>query len=239
MLILLIDDDQDTLDLISLNLSAAGHEVSAVSAGEEGLQLLRRREPDLIILDVFLPLLNGWELCQRIRTFSSVPILMISAFARTVDDMVRAVDSGADDYLAKPLDFVLLKARVRALTRRGSQGDWHSSRPAYIDARLRLDLHRQQVYVQGNFVTLSPLEWQLLELLVRNIDQTVPAIEIVEALWPGQRHEETTSLRTYIKRLRQIIESDPRHPHYILSEHGLGYRFATQTDVHNSFTIED
>ncbi len=117
--------------------------------------------------------------------------------------------------------------------------EWRGEHPAYVDSHLTIDLHHQQVHVGGNPVHLSPLEYQLLELLVRSANQTVPALEIVEQLWPGQMHEATTGLRSCIKRLRQTIEPQPRHPRYILSEHGLGYRFVTQTDVHNSVTIED
>ncbi len=228
MHILVIDDDEDTCHLLDTVLGAGGYEVRAANTGEEGLHMLQRCDPDLVMLDVMLPDTDGWRLCRLIRTFSSVPIFMISAFARTVDDMARGLDSGADDYLAKPLDFDLLKAHVRALLRRSAQVGWRSEHLAYLDSHLTVDLRHQQVYVRGNLVILSLLEWQLLELLVCNINQTVPTLEIAEELWPGMADESSMGyVRTYIKRLRQAIEPDSRRPQYLLTERGLGYRFAS------------
>ncbi len=226
MRILVIDDDPDTCHLVDVVLGAEGHEVRSATSGEEGLQFLGRAHPDLVILDVMLPHLYGWEVCRHIRTFSDIPVVMISAFARTADDMVHGLECGADDYLPKPLDFNLLRAKVRVLLRRNAQGERRGEHPAYVDAHLTVDLQHQQVYVQGNPVHLSPLEWQLLEILVRNINQAVPAIEIVEELWPGADVDARVShVYVYVERLRRVIEPDPQNPRYVVTEHGLGYRF--------------
>ncbi len=229
MRILIIDDDPDTCHLLDTVLGADGYEVRATHTSEEGVQLLHRVPPDLVFLDIMLPDIDGWESCRLIRTFSDVPILMISAFARTADDMVRGLECGADDYLPKPLDFNLLRAKVRALLRRSTQTEWRGEHPAYVDPHLTVDLHRQQLYVQGNPVHLSPLEWQLLELLVLNINQTVPTLELAQELWPGLADESAMGyVRTYVKRLRSVIEPNPQDPSYIQCDYGLGYYFESQ-----------
>lgn len=226
MRILVVDDDLDSCDILSLTLGKESYEVTCARTYEEGLRTLNRIKPDLIILDVMLPRMNGWDLCQQIRTFSDVPILLISAFARTADDMAHGMDCGADGYLAKPINSNLLKATIRALLRRNVQADGYLEHVAYVDAHLTVDLHNRHVYVQGNLVRLSLLEYQLLELLVRNINQTVPTLEIVEELWPTLDIEKAIGyVRTYVKRLREAIEPDPSHPQYLITERGFGYSF--------------
>lgn len=222
MHVLIIDDDAECCDLLKTFLESEGFSVCTTLTGIKGLQLVRQLHPALVILDVMIPGMGGREVCRHIRFFSDVPILMISSVARQVGDMVEGLNLGADDYLAKPLDFDLLAAKVTALLRRSGMVGWRQEHPIYVDSYLMIDLQHQRVCAQGGLVSLSPLEYQLLELLVCNVNQIVPSLEITERLWPGQAEESTDRLRTHIKRLREAIEPEPRNPQYVLNEQGLG-----------------
>lgn len=162
---------------------------------------------------------------------------MLTCYATETKDQIRGFSCGADDYILKPIEFDLLKARIEALLRRATASKGYVTPIGYSDDYLTVDVANRQVRVKGEHICLSYLEYLLLEMLVRNLDQTIPALEIIERLWPGQIYlNGQASLRTYIKRLRQLIEPDPKKPRYIVNEHGLGYRFVTQGTVHNSFT---
>lgn len=229
MRIILIDDDTDTHDFLVPYLEAEGFNVHSAYTGYTGLQLVKRNDPDLVILDVRLPQTDGWVICQRIRSFSSVPILMISAIAQRDEDIVYGLNIGADDYLTKPIRPRVLGARVSALLRRNSYVNRRNHRHAYIDYHLMIDLDRQQLRVQGERLSLSALEYRLLELLVRNADYPVPTLEIIEELWSETVGDDYARyVRIYIKRLREMIEPDPRNPRYIVTEHGFGYSFSPQ-----------
>ena len=230
MRVLIIDDEEDSQKLLTAFFQSEGFAVALARTSKEGLYNLKSFDPDLVVLDVRLPEMSGEEVCQRIRATSDVPIMMISAYARDNDDIIRGLNSGADDYLPKPLDYDLLKARVDALLRRSTKLEWRDDHPAYVDTHLVIDLNREQVRVGGQPTKLSPLEFRLLVLLVRNISQAVPSLEIVERLWPTAPPDEYIGyVHTYVKRLRDIIEPNPKKPVYIITEHGLGYRFVPQS----------
>ncbi len=230
MRIVLIDDDPDTHDVIITYLSSEGFDAQSAYSGAEGIELIQEANADLVILDVELPHVDGWDVCQQIRFFSDVPILMISAVARDDADIVRGLNLGADDYLLKPIRLEVLKARVQALLRRGLKSRNPGRCQGYIDSRLVIDLDRGQVYVEGKRVPLSFLEFRLLEILVTNIGIAVPTAEIVEALWSesAESNGYARYVRIYIQRLRELIEPDPHDPRYIVSEHGFGYLFCAQ-----------
>src|SRR5574341_834143 len=237
MRILIIDDDLEGTAYVSTFLRLEGFIVHTATYGDEGLKLLQQLAPDLVILDILLPDINGHNLCRQIRSITAVLILIFSGYAVDVKDQIRGLDCGADDYLTKPVDFDLLKAHITALLRRSTQVGGCPNPQNYSDDYLTVDIDNQQVRINGQHISLSGLDYQLLELLVCNADQTVPALEIVESLWPGKVHEcEDTGLRTYIKRLREKIEPTPRNPIYIVNEYGLGYRFVSQT-LHKPFTM--
>src|SRR5574341_331580 len=230
MRILIIDDDSEGTEYVSTFLRLEGFTVHTATYGDDGLKLFRSLAPDLVILDILLPDIDGHALCRQIRSITDVPILIFSGYAVDVQDQIRGLDCGADDYLTKPVDFDLLKAHITALLRRSTQVNGCPNPQNYADGYLAVDIDNQQVRINGQHISLSGLDYQLLELLVCNADQTVPTLEIVESLWPGQIHDDDTAeLRTYIKRLREKIEPDPTHPRYIVNEHGLGYRFVRQT----------
>nr|MBN1229937.1 response regulator transcription factor [Anaerolineae bacterium] len=230
MRILIIDDDPDTQEYLLPVLQSAGYEVIPALSGPEALDRLMRSDPDLVILDIRLPHMDGWEICQRIRAISKIPILMVTAAAQDDQDIVRGLNLGADDYLLKPLRPDVLVARIQALLRRSLELGWHSRRQAYMDSYLTVDLHREQVFVQGQRVSLTALEYRLLGILVRNRGITVPVAEIVEYLWSEEIDDTTAQyVRSYIWRLRKAIEPDPSNPRYLVTEHGFGYRFEPNT----------
>ena len=230
MRIIVIDDDIDYQEILSTQLEAEGYKVFCAQTGLEGLNLTRQYDPDLIILDVSMPYLNGWETCETLRSFSSVPVMMVSAVAKEEADEIRALKLGADSYLTKPIGYKLLKAHIHALLRRSNELV-RKHRPTYIDKYLRIDLYRQEVTVNLNHVSLSDLEFRLLELLVSHADEIVTSLEIMETLWGENGYQNQRNfdyVRIYIGRLRRHIEPDPANPTYIMNIHGMGYRFATQ-----------
>lgn len=231
MRIVVIDDDVDYQEILSTQLEAEGFKVFCAQTGLEGLNLTRQCDPDLIILDVSMPYLNGWETCETLRSFSKVPVMMVSAVAKEEADEIRALRLGADSYLTKPIGYTLLKAHINALLRRSSEVKWQQHRLTYIDEYLQIDLYRQEVTVNLNYVSLSDLEFRLLELLVSHANEIVTSLEIMEALWGENGHQNKNHLdyvRIYIGRLRRHIEPDPTNPAYIINIHGMGYRFTSQ-----------
>ncbi len=227
MRILIIDDDSEGVEYIATFLQLEGVTVDSTTSGAEGLKLLDLFAPDLVILDILLPDVDGHELCSQIRSLSDVPILMLSAFATDIRDQIVGLEYGADDYLIKPVDFDLLRARITAILRRTAQLHLSRYRQNYSDGYLTVDFSTQQVRIHDKQVSLSYLEYQLLELLICNAGQVVPMLEIIEELWG------TTStgkdcrdyVHTYIRRLRNKIEPDPSAPCYLVTEYGFGYRF--------------
>jgi two-component system KDP operon response regulator KdpE len=225
----IIEDDPDTQEYITIFLESEGYEVFASDTGAEGIEQIKRHDPDVVMLDIQLPGMNGWDVCQQIRSFTNVPILIISSVAQEEEDIIRGLGLGADDYLLKPIRPTILKARLTALLRRSVDVSWRKGRVAYVDERLTIDLHREEVVVDGQRVTLSFLDYQLLSLLVRNINHVVSSLDIIETLWSETGQEDYAQyVRIYIGRLRKIIEPDPSNPRYILTERGIGYRFVSQ-----------
>ncbi len=228
MYILIIDDDSEGVEYIATFLQLEGFTVQCTATGREGLALMRDLYPDLVLLDVRLPDVDGWDLCRQIRRFSDVPILKFSAYNKETEHQVEGLNLGADDYLVKPVELDLLKAHIIALLRRASKSAELGKHPFYIDSHLLIDFRDQNIFVGGQRVSLSPLEYQLLLLLVTNIGQAVPTLEIGEHLWP-QKDEayQVHVVHIYVNRLRQIIEPTPKCPCYITTEYGFGYCFSS------------
>lgn len=226
MRILIIDDDSEGVEYIATFLQLEGVTVDSTARGSDGLELVQQLRPDVVLLDVLLPDIDGWELCRQIRAFSDIPILMFTAYAREPECEIKGLDCGADDYLVKPIDYDVVKARIEAVLRRYVASNPHK-RHLYLDPRLIIDLDFEEIFVEGKRTPLSHLEYHLLELLVRNLGQVITTLEIIEELW-GENDSEKDypdRVHTYIRRLRKKIESDPSAPYYLVTEYGFGYRF--------------
>ena len=220
--ILIIDDDAGIVKLIKMVFEAEGAEVATATGGEEGLRLLWQKRPDLVILDIMMPQMNGWEVCRRIRELSDVPLIFLTALHQE-EDVVRGLSLGADDYVAKPMKPAVLLARANALLRRRTPE--HPQELAYDDGYLCVDLEKKRVAVEGRPVKLTPTEYALLTLLVRNAGRITPMGQIQQRVWGGTGQASPQTVHVFISQLRKKIEPDPGEPRYIISEYGMGYRF--------------
>ena len=219
MKILVVDDDADLRGLIGYALRQAGYLVVEAADGPAGVELFAREEPDLVILDVNLPRLSGFEVCRRIRQRSATPVMMLTVRS-SEEDQVQGLDLGADDYLTKPFSPRTLLARVRALLRRTG-----SERPApLLVGDLAVDAEAQTVSVRGAApVRLTHLEFRLLQLLVANAGHTLPAERLLRHVWGDRATGDRQTLKQLVHRLRQKIEADASAPRYLVTASGIGY----------------
>ncbi len=227
--VLLAEDEVALRDFVSRNLRARGFEVLEASNGLEALALWEREDPHLLILDIMMPRMDGLEVCQRVRARSAVPIIVLTALDAE-SDKVTALDLGADDYLTKPFGVEELLARVRALLRR-AQGEQlvQSTSGLKRFGDLEIDLAGHVVRQREVEVRLSPTEFLLLQQLVENAGKVLTHRMLLQSVWGAEYGNETEYLRVYINRLRQKLEPDPAHPRYLLTEPGVGYRFAASS----------
>jgi DNA-binding response OmpR family regulator len=225
--ILLIDDSPDLLRIVQLCLERESFEVYTAQNGKEGLQRTYSTQPDLVILDVMMPGMDGWDVLSRLREMSEVPVIMLTAKGREVD-IVRGLGLGADDYITKPFGTGELVARVRALLRRNKMPVAQRV-TRYQDNGLSIDLERHEVRVRGVPVDLTPTEFRLLSVLVQNAGKVVPHHTLLTQVWGEEYASEVHYLKLYIRYLRQKIEESASNPRYILTEWGVGYRFREPT----------
>jgi two-component system, OmpR family, KDP operon response regulator KdpE len=222
--VLVVDDDDALRRFVERNLTARGFAVSTAGNGLEALAMVGKERPDLIILDIMMPRMDGLETCRRIRATSMVPIIVLTALD-TEADTVRALDEGADDCLVKPFGVDELLARVRSALRRVR---WHTgAEPATVlrHRDLELDTETQRAVVQGRTLDLTKTELALLRYFMENPGKALPHTRILADVWGPGYGEESQYVRVYVSRLRQKIEPDPARPEYFVTEHGLGYRF--------------
>jgi DNA-binding response OmpR family regulator len=225
MKVLVIDDEPDVVEVVNLcfGLRWPDAEVDSAYDGEEGLKAVERNPPDLILLDIVLPSMDGFEVCQEVRRISDVPIVMVSARDSEVDK-VRGLEMGADDYITKPFSHLELLARVRAVLRR-----YQSQLPAvgevFESGDLRIDYASRSVSVCGEQVRLTPTEYSLLFHLTRNVGRVLPHHTLLAKVWGREYTDEIDYLKVYIRRLRQKLENDPDTVGRIISERGVGYKF--------------
>lgn len=224
--ILVIDDDKLTSRLISDQLTEEGYTVHAAHDGKEGLRQMYAHRPDLIILDVLMPEMDGWTTCRRIREVSNVPIIMLTSRDRP-QDIIRGLDEGADEYVTKPFEVNVLLARVRAVLRRVALAPTAPQREevAYSDDYLTFNPIDRRVMVNGELVKLTPTEYNLLALLIKNAGRVLTYRRLLEQVWGWEYIDDVDYLRVYIWHLRRKLEPDPKNPRYVLTEHGVGYRF--------------
>ena len=224
-MILVADDDPQLLRLVTRNLELEGYEVVAVPDGQQALDRIEARVPDLILLDVMMPRLDGFAVCQRVREFSAVPIIIVTARGQD-QDKVRGLDLGADDYLTKPFSVDELLARVRAVLRRaqltaheGGQGLQSTT----TIGGLTVDYAQHRVTMHGREVALTPIEYRLLAYLTQNAGRVVTQDLLLEHVWGAEYVGESHMLQVNVNRLRRKLEPDPAAPRYLLTRVGVGY----------------
>lgn len=220
--ILLIDDDAELPGVVGVALEREGFEVIMAPDGPEGLRAAYRHHPDLVILDVMMPRLDGWKTCQRLRELSDVPIIMLTAKTRETD-VVKGLILGADDYVTKPFSVAELVARVQACLRRTEPGNSRPESTVLVSGDLRVDLVRRKVTLRGEPVDLTPTEFRLLSLLARNRGKVVPHHKLLREVWGPEYTEEFDYLHLYVSYLRRKIEIEPANPEFIKTAWGEGY----------------
>ena len=223
-LILVVDDEPRMTRFIRMNLELEGYRVIEAHNGLEALDKVRTDLPGLVILDVMMPELDGFETLEMLREVSNVPVIMLTVRADE-EDKVRGLELGADDYVTKPFGARELTSRVRAVLRRIQGPVTPEEAILHIDDRLSIDFNGRKVIVEGQHIKLRPTEFRLLYHLVENAGWVVPHEDLLAKVWGYEYREEIQYLRLYITYLRQKIEPDPSHPDYILTERGVGYRF--------------
>lgn len=219
--ILAVDDDASLRELLSEYLGRLGHEVEGVADGQAAVAAVAERAPDLVLLDVTMPGLNGWQTLTRIRATSTVPVIMLTARSEEMD-VLRGFSGGADDYVTKPFSFAQLAARIGAVLDRAS-GERGPVAGILRVGDLEVDVERHRVVRAGEPVELTPTEFRILEVLMREPGRVLSARQIVAAVWGPQYGEETGYIRRYVWHLRRKLEVDPHAPRYILNERSIGY----------------
>jgi two-component system KDP operon response regulator KdpE len=225
--ILVVDDDAALVRLFDQILTGKGYEMLKASNGQEALRLFFAHKPDLVLLDIVMPVMDGWQTCSRIRDLSDVPIIMLTGQQKDEDDVVRGLDYGADDYLLKPVGSKELLARVRAILRRAELPPALDveRRVTYSDDYLAVDIAERKVMVNGKRVKLTPIEFRLLALLVENAGRILTHQQLLEKVWGWEYADDLDYVRIYISHLRRKIEPESTKPRYILTEPGVGYYF--------------
>jgi two-component system KDP operon response regulator KdpE len=222
--ILVVDDEERMARFIRMNLEHDGFIVSEAFNGKQALQKLRDVTPDLILLDVMMPDLDGFEVLQMIREISNVPVIMLTAKGEE-DDRIKGLELGADDYITKPFSPREMVSRVKAVLRRTENATGSMHGLIEVDDRLKIDFGRREVWLDGKLVKLRPTEYRLLYHLVQNAGWVVSHDQLLANVWGYEYRDEPHYVRLYINYLRKKLEEDPSHPKYILTERGVGYRF--------------
>jgi two-component system KDP operon response regulator KdpE len=222
--VLIADDDAIMRQLVEQVIIRSGNNIYSAEDGADALHQFYTHQPDLVILDVTMPNMTGWEVCRHIRQFSSVPIIMLTAMG-SERDILRGFEEGADDYVTKPFSANILQARIQAALRRGKGGAQAQQATTYSDDYLTLDLSQRRMLVGGKLVKLTATEYRLLSFLFQNTGQVLTFSQILENVWGGEYRDNSDYVHVYIWHLRKKLEKNPKNPQYILTEHGVGYRF--------------
>ncbi len=222
--ILVVDDEERMVRFIRMNLEHDGFIVSEANNGKQAISKLRDVNPDIILLDVMMPDVDGFDVLETLREFTNVPVIMLTAKGEE-DDRVRGLELGADDYVTKPFSPRELVSRIKAVLRRteGATGSMHGL--IEVDDRLKIDFDRREIWLEGKLVKLRPTEYRLLYHLVQNMGWVVSHDQLLQKVWGYEYRDEPHYVRLYINYLRQKLEKDPANPKYILTERGVGYRF--------------
>ncbi len=224
--VLVVDDEKMIVKGIRFSLEQDGMEVDCAYDGEEALELARQNEYDMVLLDVMLPKMSGFEVCQQIREFSGVPIVMLTAKGDDMDKIL-GLDYGADDYITKPFNILEVKARIKAIMRRtahrtAERDDSH----VIVKGEMRLDSESRRVYIKGREINLTAKEYEVLELLIRNPGRVYSREKLLQLVWGEAYPGDVRTVDVHIRRLREKIESVPGEPVYVRTKWGVGYYFA-------------
>jgi len=222
--VLIIDDDEDLLRLAGLLFKKLGAQILTAHNGVEGMSQLYSQRPNLIILDVMMPGMNGFEVCERIRQVSDAPIIMLTALNHE-QEMLRGLEAGADDFLSKPFNADILLARARAVLRRSENTNAKGPEFQYSNGYLTIDVQRHEVSVRNKRIKLTPVEFRLLVFLARNAGKVLTFEQIIASVWGVEYKGSTDYVHVYISHLRRKLEENTRTPRYILTLHGVGYIF--------------
>jgi DNA-binding response OmpR family regulator len=222
--VLVIDDEPGLLTLVQVGLAQEGFQVLAANSGKEGLRMAYDNRPDVILLDIMMPDMDGFDVCQRLRHVCDTPILMLTAKSDR-QDIIKGLTLGADDYITKPFNLDELRARIHTILRRTGPKMGNSWRSVYDDGYLRVDLTEGTVWRDGEEIHLAPTESRLLMYLVSQKGRTVPQEELLTSVWGPQCANESGYLSVYVRYLRRKIEDDPSQPRYVRTRWGVGYYF--------------
>jgi two-component system KDP operon response regulator KdpE len=230
--ILVVDDAPEVLEAVSISFALQWRDTEVLGAadGESGLLAIAREHPDLVLLDVAMPGLDGFATLRRLREFADVPVILLTA-RDGVLDKVKGLELGADDYVTKPFDHLELLARVKAVLRRLDLPPPVSRAPAFACRDLTVDFASREVRLRGAPVPLTATEYRLLYHLVRNAGHVLPHATLLAKVWGREYREEVEYVRVYVRRLRRKLEDDPERPYYLLTERGTGYRFRSPRDA--------
>ena len=224
--ILVVDDEKLIVKGIRFSLEQDGMEVDCAYDGEEALNYARNNTYDMILLDVMLPVMNGFEVCQQIREFSNVPIIMLTAKGDDMDKIL-GLDYGADDYITKPFNILEVKARIKAIIRRTSRRNEERDMPKMVErGAMRLDLDSRRVYIEEHEINLTAKEFEVLELLIRNPGKVYSRENLLKLIWGSDYPGDVRTVDVHIRRLREKIEQVPGDPVYVKTKWGVGYYFA-------------
>lgn len=227
--VLVVEDDLQIRRFLRAGLEASGYDLDQVESGEAGIAQVALKPPDCVILDLGLPDIDGVEVVRRVREWSTVPIVVLSARSQEAEK-IRALDAGADDYVTKPVGMGELLARIRVALRRARSGDVHAG-SVLAWGEVRMDLAAHRVSWQGQEVHLTPIEFRLLAVLARNADKVVTHRHLLREVWGAAYVDRPHYLRIHMAAIRQKLEREPARPRHLLTESGIGYRLDTRTDT--------
>jgi two-component system, OmpR family, KDP operon response regulator KdpE len=225
--ILLIEDEQEIRRFLRVSLGGQGYRLVESATGRDGVMQAASQQPDLMILDLGLPDIDGMEVIRQVREWSHMPIIILSARGQD-NQKVDALDAGADDYLTKPFSVGELVARIRVALRHAAQDAGESGEPVFVLDSLRVDLVRRQVFVDDRELHLTPIEYRLLTTMAKHAGKVITHKQLLKEVWGPDSVYENHYLRVYMAQLRRKIESDPARPRFLLTEPGVGYRLASQ-----------
>jgi len=226
MKVLVIDDAPDVVEVVRLCFELRWPEATVLSAddGASGLELVEAESPDIIILDIGLPDMDGYEVCREIRRWSDVPVIMLTVRSEDTD-IVKGLELGADDYITKPFSHIELLARVQAVLRRVEMLPLESGEQPFVSGELRVDFAAREVHVRGVLVKLTPIEYNLLYHLIKNAGRVLTHASLLGKVWGREYFDAINYLKVHIQHLRQKLEEDPQDPKMIITERGVGYKF--------------